>query len=113
MYTGTPHTIIDSLPALMNNIKMMHTIARYYNTPERMTTLFCKVTNQMITNCKQYVLTPGQLWNQVRAPSPSPFVLTVKFLGTRCLQWLVSYERMYVLRSKYWHLEGRSFLLGW
>eukprot|EP00959_Pyramimonas_sp_CCMP1952_P268688 5617866-Pyramimonas_sp.AAC.2 len=43
MYAGTPHTIIDSLPALMNNIKMMHTIARYYNTPERMTTLFCKV----------------------------------------------------------------------
>eukprot|EP00854_Cymbomonas_tetramitiformis_P001067 gene1068-1616_t len=64
MYMDTPVIIIDSLPALMNNIKMMHTIARYYNTPERMTTLFCKITNQMITNCKNFVLSPGQLWNQ-------------------------------------------------
>ena len=34
--------MLDGLPALLNNIKMMHTIARYYNTPERMTTLFYK-----------------------------------------------------------------------
>jgi dynein heavy chain len=68
MYVGNPTTIIDSLPALMNNIKMMHTIARYYNTPERMTTLFCKVTNQMITNCKEFVLVKGQLWNQDKLP---------------------------------------------
>ena len=36
----------------MNSIKMIHTIARYYNTTERMTGLFVKITNQMITNCK-------------------------------------------------------------
>eukprot|EP00854_Cymbomonas_tetramitiformis_P002070 gene2070-2767_t len=64
MYLDTPEVVIDSLPALMNNIKMMHTIARYYNTPERMTTLFCKITNQMINNCKTHVLAAGQLWNQ-------------------------------------------------
>lgn len=43
LYSGTPLAVIDSLPALLNNIKMMHTIARYYNTAERMTTLFVKV----------------------------------------------------------------------
>ena len=32
---GNPESILDSLPGLLNNIKMMHTIARYYNTSER------------------------------------------------------------------------------
>lgn len=30
LYSGTATTIIDTLPALMNSIKMIHTIARYY-----------------------------------------------------------------------------------
>ncbi|CAD7960877.1 unnamed protein product [Amoebophrya sp. A25] len=56
LYTGTPSSIIDSLPALMNACKMIHTIARYYNTTERMTNLLTKVTNQMIINCKNCIL---------------------------------------------------------
>jgi dynein heavy chain, axonemal len=52
---GTATTIIDTLPALMNSIKMIHTIARYYNTNERMTSLFAKITDQMIKNCKQCI----------------------------------------------------------
>ena len=65
--TGTPETVTDALPGLLNNIKMMHTIARYYNTSERMTTLFRKITNKMIWNCKQYVIgsdTSVKLWDQ-------------------------------------------------
>jgi dynein heavy chain len=52
LYDGTPESIKDTLPALMNSIKMIHTIARYYNTNERMTGLFIRITNQMITNCR-------------------------------------------------------------
>ncbi|GBG28853.1 Dynein heavy chain 5, axonemal [Hondaea fermentalgiana] len=55
LYSGTPQTIIDALPALMNSIKMIYTIARYYNTSERMTTLFIKISNQLIINCKRYI----------------------------------------------------------
>ena len=32
LYNSQPLQIIDTLPALMNSIKMIHTIARYYNT---------------------------------------------------------------------------------
>lgn len=55
LYTGNAETIIDTLPALMNSIKMIHTIARYYNTSERMTSLFAKITEQMIANCKMHI----------------------------------------------------------
>jgi dynein heavy chain len=53
---GTPETIKDILPALMNSIKMIHTIARYYNTNERMTGLFAKITTSMIRTCKLTIL---------------------------------------------------------
>jgi dynein heavy chain len=56
LYMSTPSAIVDTLPALMNAVKMIHTIARYYNTTERMTNLFAKITNQMIANCKGCVL---------------------------------------------------------
>jgi len=40
----------------MNSIKMIHTIARYYNTNERMTGLFVKITTEMITRCRYWIL---------------------------------------------------------
>lgn len=58
LYNGTPDEIKETLPALMNSIKMIHTIARYYNTNERMTSLFVKITNQMIKRCKYMILNP-------------------------------------------------------
>ncbi len=58
---------LEGFSMLMNSIKMIHTIARYYNTTDRMTTLFVKVTNEMIANC-QRCITGGEpvdrLWNK-------------------------------------------------
>lgn len=45
LYNGTPQQIMDTLPALMNAIKMIHTIARFFNTTDKMTGLFMKITN--------------------------------------------------------------------
>ena len=33
--SGTPTQIIDGIPALMNALKMVHTISRFFNTSER------------------------------------------------------------------------------
>ena len=64
LYTGTPASILENLPAMLNNIKMLHAIARYYSTPARMTVLFSKITSQMITNCRAFILAPGKLYDQ-------------------------------------------------
>ena len=67
LYNGTPQNIMDSIPALLNSIKIIHTIARYYNTNERMTTLFVSITDQMIVNCKEQISNGGtsqDLWDR-------------------------------------------------
>ena len=51
LYEGKPTEIIETLPAMMNSLKMIYTIARYYNTTQRMTGLMCRITNQLIYAC--------------------------------------------------------------
>ena len=58
-------TVIDALPALLNSIKMVHTIARYYNTTERMTNLFVKVSNQVSVSFRVgNAAGRGKLWGR-------------------------------------------------
>ncbi len=35
--------MLESIPGLINAVRMIHSISRYYNTSERMTSLFVKV----------------------------------------------------------------------
>ena len=53
----------------MNAIKMIHTIARFFNTTDKMTGLFMKITNQMITNCKKRILN-GKKSNEIWLRDP-------------------------------------------
>jgi dynein heavy chain len=64
MYGGSPQDVLDNLRNLMSNIMTLYKIARYYGTPERMTILFVKITNQMIKACKETILAPGKMWDQ-------------------------------------------------
>jgi dynein heavy chain len=52
LFGKDPVAIIDTLPALINAVKMIHTISRYFGTTERVTKLLMKITNQMIITCK-------------------------------------------------------------
>ncbi|TPX43177.1 hypothetical protein SeLEV6574_g05202 [Synchytrium endobioticum] len=68
LYSSDPVGMIPAIPGLINAIKMIYSISRYYNTSERMTSLFVKITNQMITSCKEYIYKEvgTKLWDQDR-----------------------------------------------
>jgi dynein heavy chain, axonemal len=66
LYNCDPVLMLNYIPGLVNAIKMIHSISRYYNTSERMASLFFKVTNQMIIACRAYVTCKGThtIWSQ-------------------------------------------------
>nr|XP_054361159.1 dynein axonemal heavy chain 5 [Mirounga angustirostris] len=66
LYSSDPISMIDAIPTLINAIKMIYSISQYYNTSEKITSLFVKVTNQMISACKAYITNNGtdSIWSQ-------------------------------------------------
>ncbi|KAM9386572.1 dynein axonemal heavy chain 5 [Phaethornis superciliosus] len=66
LYNSDPVSMVDAIPGLINAIKMIQNISQYYNTSEKISSLFVKVTNQMITSCKSYITNnnTATIWNQ-------------------------------------------------
>jgi dynein heavy chain len=58
-----PVAMLELIPGLINTTSMIYGISSYYNTPERMTSLFVKITNQLIKTCKAYMRHGvGRVW---------------------------------------------------
>ncbi|KAM9783262.1 dynein axonemal heavy chain 5-like [Neosynchiropus ocellatus] len=67
LYHSDPVAMVDTIPGLINAIRMIHSMSHYYNASENITSLFMvKMTNQMITACKAYVTNEGSssIWDQ-------------------------------------------------
>ncbi|XP_059182778.1 dynein axonemal heavy chain 5 [Centropristis striata] len=63
----TPTSVLEQLPALMSSVRMIHSVSQYYNTSERITSLLLKVTNQMISTCRNYLTQGvGRVWDLSR-----------------------------------------------
>ncbi|KAL0227387.1 hypothetical protein P9112_014711 [Eukaryota sp. TZLM1-RC] len=56
LYTPDPSKMVECLPQLMSSISLVHSLTRFYNTNERLTGLFVKITNQMVVSCRKYIL---------------------------------------------------------
>jgi len=93
LYTGSISEMIETLPALLNNVKMMQQISRYYNTQTRMTSLYSKISNQMIISCRRNITLKGGLWDL-------PPVEVIKSME-QSLQLYEAYQEQYqVTRNK-------------
>ncbi|EUD67876.1 hypothetical protein C922_01488 [Plasmodium inui San Antonio 1] len=55
LYLCNVENIIDNLPSLLNSIKMIYLVARFYNTPNKLNNLFIKITNQLVIKCKEEI----------------------------------------------------------
>ena len=62
--------MVDGMVPALNAIKMIHTVARYYNTSRALTTLLASVASQVIVRCRAHLLQgkgDGFLWEEAPA----------------------------------------------
>ncbi|VUZ42500.1 unnamed protein product [Hymenolepis diminuta] len=55
VFHNDPKKLKEEISALVNSIKVIFEVSEYFNTAERITSLFVKVTNQMVGSCRQYL----------------------------------------------------------
>nr|XP_046263890.1 dynein axonemal heavy chain 8-like isoform X2 [Scatophagus argus] len=66
LYDSDPVTIMKGVQSIISATQMIYDVSCYYNTSEKISTLFIKVTNQMVTACRSYITDNGTclIWDQ-------------------------------------------------
>ncbi|CAH8650294.1 unnamed protein product [Heterobilharzia americana] len=66
LYRCDPVGMLDSVPKLVTMIRLVYEVSAFYSTPEKITSLFVKVTNQMIAACRAYITNNYQstIWTE-------------------------------------------------
>ncbi|XP_075954128.1 dynein axonemal heavy chain 8-like [Anarhichas minor] len=66
LYTSDPVTMMKSVQNITNAFRMIYSVSLYYNTSEKISALFIKVTNQMVTACRSHITDNGTclIWDQ-------------------------------------------------
>ncbi|XP_068458453.1 dynein axonemal heavy chain 8-like [Clinocottus analis] len=66
LYNSDPVTMMKSVQNVIDAIRMIYSVSLYYNTSEKISSLFIKVTNQMVTACRSYITNNGKclIWDQ-------------------------------------------------
>lgn len=61
----------DSLISLLQTVRLIYSVSKYYNTSERTSSLMVKITNQMIAACKDYITNRGRMtiWDEDKSVS--------------------------------------------
>ncbi|XP_063990451.1 dynein axonemal heavy chain 5 [Diachasmimorpha longicaudata] len=91
LYLDDPVKMRDSLVSLLQTVRLIYSVSRYYNTSERTSSLMVKITNQMIVACRDYVTTRGRetIWELER--------ITAKSRLKHCLRLNKAYRETYRL----------------
>ena len=66
--TESPEQILDSLPVLLNNLKMVHAISRHYAQLDELARFLQRIAHQLVLRSKQSITAGGKLWDQ---PKPA------------------------------------------
>tara|TARA_B100000795_G_scaffold255901_1_gene227926 strand:- start:11823 stop:14474 length:2652 start_codon:yes stop_codon:yes gene_type:complete len=89
VHSGNLNTILDTLPSMMNSIRMVWIISRHYNTDERMVPLMGRIASEIARQVQKKVQVP-----QIFKMRPSESIEIIRLARTVLLEWEACYLRV-------------------
>jgi dynein heavy chain len=87
--SGNLTTILDTLPSMMNSIRMVWIISRHYNTDERMVPLMGRIASEIARQVQKKIHVP-----QIFQMRPTESIEIIRLARTVLLEWEACYLRV-------------------